>query len=106
MGMMKFEVPHSLPVDDARKRIDTLLSYWKGKYGLDANWNGERCALSGKVMGITFDGSFAILPGKLSGEATDPGMLFRGKAQKYLTHKFEQFLDPKSSLESLGRSGD
>ena len=28
MGTMKFEVPHTLSKDEARKRVEQLVNYW------------------------------------------------------------------------------
>jgi hypothetical protein len=42
-----------------------------------------------------------VAEGKVGGEATDPGFLFREKAKQYLTEKFEYYLDPAFSLEEL-----
>jgi hypothetical protein len=37
------------------------------------------------------------------GEATDPGMLLRAKARKYLEQKFAMALDPKRKPEDMMR---
>jgi hypothetical protein len=58
---------------------------------------------SGKVMGIALEGTMRVLDGKISGEATDPGMLLRGQAKKYVERKFAEYLDPKKSLADLKR---
>ena len=102
MAMMKFEVPHSLPRDEARKRVEQLLSYWSGKYGVKADWAGEGATLSGKVMGINLDASFQVTDRAIQGEGTDPGMLLRGQAKSYLQKKFSAVLDPSKSAADLG----
>lgn len=106
MGMLKFEVPNALPVDEARKRVEALLDYWKRKYNVASSWTGDSATMKGKAMGVSIDGSLAVEGHRIAGEATDPGMLLRGQAQKYLTRKFAEYLDPKRSLEDLANGED
>ncbi|MBU8894482.1 hypothetical protein DRW03_08165 [Corallococcus sp. H22C18031201] len=104
MGTMKFEVPHTLPKDEVRKRVEQLLQYWGNKYGVKADWQGEGAKLAGKVMGIQLDASFVITDNAVQGEGTDPGMLLRSKAKSYLQEKFASVLDPKQSLDQVKRT--
>ena len=106
MGRMKFEVTHGLPKDEAKKRCEALFAYWQKKYGLQSQWAGDGCRLSGKVMGIQFDATVQVADKAVAGEGTDPGMLLRGQAQKYLTRKFGEYLDPGKRVEDLGRADD
>lgn len=106
MGMIKFEVPSSLSIEDAKKRVEALLSYWGRKYGVKSAWAGERATMSGKAMGVTIDGKLEVLGTKVAGEAADPGLLLRGQATKYLTRKFGEYLDPKRTLEQILKGED
>lgn len=106
MGMLKFEVPSTLPIDDSKKRVEALLSYWNRKYGITSSWNGMKAQMKGKAVGVTIDGNLEVLGNKIAGEASDPGMLLRGQAQKYLTRKFSEYLDAKRSLEDITRAED
>jgi hypothetical protein len=106
MGMLKFEVPNTLSVDDAKKRVEALLAYWNRKYGVTSAWNGVKASMKGKAMGVSIDGHLEVLGSKVSGEASDPGMLLRGQAQKYLARKFAEYLDPKKSLDELIKGED
>jgi hypothetical protein len=102
MGTMKFDVPHNLPKDEVKKRIDLLLKYWGGKYGVKSAWQGEQDAkVDGKVMGISLDAKFKITDSGVEGEGTDPGMLLRGKAKSYLQEKLATALDPAKSLSDV-----
>ncbi len=106
MGMMKFDIPHSLPKEEVKKRVDQLLQYWGGKYGVKADWQGEGAKIVGKVMGIQMDASFVITDKAVEGEGTDPGMLLRGQAKSYLQKKFGMVLDPNKSLDQVKSSLD
>ncbi len=101
MGMMKFEVSHSLPRDEAKRRIERLVKYWNAKYSVNGAWDDRGCNLTGKAMGISLNGRLEVTDSKVGGEASDPGMLFRGKAKDYLTKKFAEYLDPKAKPEDL-----
>jgi hypothetical protein len=101
--MLKLDIPHALQVEDARARVTALLDHWAKKYGVKIAWTGDKATFDGKVMGISFNGSLTVLGGKIAGEASDPGMLLRGQAQKYLTKKFGDYLDAKKSLNDLQR---
>lgn len=101
MGKMRFEVSHTLNKEDARARVEKLFRYWANKYGAQATWNGHRATLSGKVMGLSIDADVEIQESRVAADATDPGFLFREKAKKYLTEKFNHYLDPKTQLTAL-----
>ena len=87
MGTMKFEVPHTLSKDEARKRVDQLLKYWTEKYGVKADWSGDGAKVIGKVMGINLDANFTITAGAIQGEGTDPGMLLRRARSEQERHR-------------------
>ncbi len=101
MGMLKFEVPNAVSLDDAKKRVEALLAYWKRKYNVNSNWDGLSATMQGKAVGVSIDGALTVLADKISGEAKDPGMLLRGQAQKYLTRKFAEYLNPDKTLEQI-----
>jgi Putative polyhydroxyalkanoic acid system protein (PHA_gran_rgn) len=101
MGMLKFEVPNAVSLDDAKKRVEALLAYWKRKYNVNSTWDGLSATMQGKAVGVSIDGALTVLADKISGEAKDPGMLLRGQAQKYLTRKFAEYLNPDKTLEQI-----
>jgi hypothetical protein len=106
MGMLKFEVPNALPIEEAKKRVEALLGYWNRKYGVASEWAAMGASMKGKAMGVTIDGKLSVEASRIAGEATDPGMLLRGQAQKYLTRKFAEYLDPKKTLEQILKGED
>jgi hypothetical protein len=101
MGTMKFDVSHTLPKDEAKKRVAHLLEYWGTKYGVKSDWSGDGAKLNGKVMGINLDASIVVTDKDIQGEGTDPGMLLRGQAKSYLQKKLGAVLDPAKSLADL-----
>lgn len=101
MGMLKFEVPHKLSRDEAHTRAKKLLDHWGAKFGLNSRWEGETAHIDGKVMGISLQGHMTITDKAVTGEATDPGMLLRGKARKYFEEKFAAALDPNRKPEDM-----
>lgn len=97
---MEFHVNHSLPRAEARARIEKLTQAWS-RHGISSSWNGDEAKLDGKVMGIHLVATLRVTDTQVGGEASDPGMLLRGQARKYLTDKFARYLDPKVPLAEL-----
>lgn len=101
MANLKFEVPHSLSREEAKKRVEALLEAWGRKYGMQTQWAGDSAQVAGKAMGIRIDARLEVGEKAVGGEGPDPGMLLRGQAQKYLTRKFADYLNPSKSLADL-----
>src|SRR5271169_5916454 len=97
---MEFRVSHSLPRSEARARIEKLTAYWS-RHGIQSTLNGDEAQLNGKVMGMHLVATLRVTDTEVGGEASDPGMLLRGQAKKYLTEKFAHYLDPKKTLAEL-----
>lgn len=106
MGLLNFEVVHTLSKDDAKRRVEHLLAYWKTKYGVTSQWNGDRAQISGKVMKVDLTGSLSVSDQSVSGEATDPGFLLREPARSYLNKKLKIYLDPESDPVRLATASD
>lgn len=105
MGMINFEVPHQLPKEEVKRRLDMLAQHWGTKYGVKTSWTSDHSAkIEGKAMGLSINANLTINDKSVGGEATDPGILFRSKAKSYLTEKFNFYLDPKKSLEDLKKT--
>ena len=103
MGRMSLEMPHKLGKAEAKKRVEVLTQHWGSKYGVSSSWNGDTVSFNGKVMGVTLDGKLTVYDDKVAGDASDPGLLFRSQAKKYVEKKFASFLDPSRSLDELTR---
>ena len=103
MGKIDFHVAHTLSQAEAKQRIEKLTQHW-AKHGIQSTWSGDEAKIHGKVMGISLDATLRVTDKTVGGEATDPGLLLRGQAKKYLTHKFQTWLDPKKSIEELEKA--
>ena len=103
MKMLKIEVPHRLSKEEALDRAKKLLGYWGTKYGIRSDWRGDTAHMDGKVMGISLKATLTISEGSVHGEASDPGLLLRNKARKYIEEKFAIALDPKHKPEDRMR---
>ncbi|HVP59931.1 MAG TPA: polyhydroxyalkanoic acid system family protein [Myxococcaceae bacterium] len=103
MGKIDFQVPHTLSRAEAKKRMEHLTAHW-AQHGIQATWAGDEAKLHGKVLGIHLDATLRVTDKTVGGEATDPGLLLRGQAKRYLTHKFATWLDPKKSIEELEKA--
>jgi hypothetical protein len=102
---MKFDYPHSFPLEEARARMTALTDYLTNHHGLQVSWNGDRGTVRGKVLAmIAIDGEFVLGPTSVNVTGKDPGFLWRNKAVDYLKKKFSQYLDPATPLDSLERS--
>ncbi|MFN0061709.1 MAG: polyhydroxyalkanoic acid system family protein [Myxococcaceae bacterium] len=99
--MLTFETSHSLSKAAARERVEALLRHWATKYGVQVAWEGDRVGVRGNVMGVALDAKLEISDARVFGQGTDPGLLLRGQARKYIERKLGEYLSPQASLESL-----
>ena len=100
---MKFQQPHSLAKDEARRRVERLTRHWQEKHGVNVTWDGDAARLVGAVNGISFDAKVVISERQVDAEGTDPGILVRALATAYFKRKLADYLDPKKSFEELDR---
>ncbi len=100
---MKFQQPHSLAKDEARRRVEKLTRHWQQKHGVNVTWDGDAAHLVGTVNGITFDASVVVSERQVDAEGSDPGILVRAMATAYFKRKLATYLDPKKSIEDLDR---
>lgn len=76
MAKLSIEQAHSLPLDEVKKRLEELAHRLSAKYGIEAQWTGDREAtlkrtgVTGKIalhetkVAVLLDLSFALLPMK------------------------------------------
>jgi hypothetical protein len=92
---MQVEVPYEIASAEARRRMKALTDYWVKKYGVEARWTKGVAALSGTVLGVTFEATLRVGEKAAVIDAPDPGILFRQQVVGYLTRKLESYLaDP------------
>ncbi len=106
VAFMAFELEqkHSFSVEEARERIAALGEYLQNKHGLAVTWTGDTTAkISGKYLVVTIEGTVLVQSDKVSFSGKDPGMLWRGKAKDYLSHKLGKYLDAGTKLDALPR---
>jgi hypothetical protein len=100
----RIDYPHTLPVADARARIRALGEYLTNKHGLAVSWsNDDQASIRGKYLVVTIEGTVSVAERNVSFDGKDPGLLWRGKARDYLTHKLARYLDPRTALDTLPR---
>lgn len=96
----EFHVSHTLSRAEARARMEKLTAAWS-RHGVQSSWKGDEAQLDGKVLGMHLVATLRVTDTQVGGEASDPGMLLRGRAKTYLTEKFAHYLDPKKALADL-----
>ena len=100
--MMKLERRYALSEDDALARAHALTDYWAKKHGVRVEWRGDgEVRLSGRVMGVKFDGVVHLGGGCIRAEM-DAGFLAEklgGRA--YVERKLDDYLDPAKTLDEL-----
>lgn len=98
---MHFETTYDLPDDDALARLRALTDYWVKKHGVKMQWDGGTVTLSGRVMGVKFDGTVRVGGGKLVADVKAGFLAEKLGAKSYVEGKLADYLDPGKSLEEL-----
>ncbi len=98
---MKFDHRHKLDKEDARARLVRLGEYLTNRHGIKVSWTGDKGRFSGKYLVVQIDGELALGDGVVQVTGTDPGFLWRRKAEDYLKRKLESYLDPSVPADEL-----
>lgn len=88
-------VGHHFSRSDAHVRVQQLLDYWDSRARLIQKWTGDRVAVSGTVIGVTFSAILDITDGVVRCESTDPGFVVRNTARDYVQKKLRKYLNPQ-----------
>lgn len=100
--MMKLERRYALSDDDARARAHALTDYWAKKHGVKVEWRGEgEVRLSGRVMGVKFDGVVHVGDGSVRAEMEAGFLAQKLGARSYVERKLDDYLDPVKTVEQL-----
>ena len=100
---MHIEFPHNLPPEEAKARLQALGEYLNNKHGIGVSWSGDEARIKGRYLVVGIEGTVALQGGRVVFDGKDPGMLWRGKAKDYLTHKLGKYLDPRTPVDQLPR---
>lgn len=100
---MVFDYPHSLPLDDARARLEALSEYLGNRHGIKVTWTDNKAHINGKYMVVKIEGEMTLTDTAVKVKGKDPGMLWRKKAKDYLQGKLAKYLDPTTALADLPR---
>ena len=93
-GAMTVELHHSFSRAEARVRIQQLLDYWKERWGVHRDWDGDTALVQGNVMGIPFNARLVVRDHEVFAIASDPGFLLRHMALDYVSRKLRKYLHP------------
>jgi hypothetical protein len=100
--MLEFDRHYTLSDTDALARAHALTDYWEKKHKLTVTWRNEReVHLSGRVMGVKFDGLVRIGDGKIRAEMNAGFLAEKLGARAYVERKLDDYLDPARSLAEL-----
>lgn len=100
--MLEFERRYTLSDDEALARAQALAEYWAKKHNVVVSWRGEReVHLSGRVMGVAFDGLVRMGDGVIRAEMNAGFLAERLGGRAYVARKLDDYLDPSRSLAEL-----
>jgi hypothetical protein len=91
---ISLKVSHNFARALARERLGFLFDYWRQRFGVEIDWRGDRAFVSGRVFGVEIRARFDVSDTAVTGVAADPGWLWRGKAESYVTQKLRKYLHP------------
>lgn len=98
---MQFDYEHDVDIDEAQARLERLGSYLVNRHGIDVQWTGPQCTIDGKYLLVKIEGKMTIEEKRIHFDGRDPGVLWRGKAIKYLKSKLETYLDLDTPIGEL-----
>lgn len=99
MPSINISVPHKLGADEAKKRIATLISESKEKFGnqvsdVRESWNGNRGDFGFKAMGFDVSGNLQVQPAMVDVEINLPfaALPFKGRVEKEISDRAKKLL--------------
>ena len=100
-GPLIEEYGHNLPVEEACARVRALTDYWDTRFGTSTCWDGLHGHISGKVLGIRFEGTFLVEEERLRGQLRSGFLGERLGGRTYVLRKLADYLDPSRPLAEL-----
>jgi len=98
---MKLERTYGFSEDEAVARVRALTDYWDTRHGTRTVWQGTTARISGKVKGISFDGSFSFNGNRLLADVKVGFLAEKIGGRAYVERKLDDYLNPQNSLEAL-----
>lgn len=92
-------MPHKLGADEAKRRIQNLITDSKSKFGAQAtdvreSWTGNHNDFGFKAMGMSVSGALDVQPAAVDVSMDLPfaALPFKGKIEKEITDRAKQLL--------------
>ncbi len=92
---------YTMPDEEALARLHALSDYWAARHGLLIAWEGQNVHLTGKVLGVRFDGRVVIGDGALEATVKAGFLAEKLGGKAYVARKLDDYLDPQNSVASL-----
>jgi hypothetical protein len=87
-------VSHTFAREDALTRLGYLLSYWHERFQMVTEWVDGEAFITGSIFGLKVQARFTVTDGSIVAIASDPGWLWRGRAQSYVTKSVKRYMHP------------
>lgn len=101
MPKMSMHIPHSLGQEEARQRIQGMISTLKDQYGsqitdLSEQWDGDTGTFSLKAMGFSLKGTLQVTGNevKVDGDLPWAAKPFQGTIEATIRERAERLLAP------------
>lgn len=101
MPRMSMQIPHSLSQDEAKSRVQGMITSLKEQYGsqisdLHEEWNGDTGRFSAKAMGFDLKGTLQITGNELrvDGDLPWAAKPFQGTIEATIRERAERLLKP------------
>jgi hypothetical protein len=98
---MQFDYAHTVDLPEAQERLERLGAYLENRHGIGVKWIGHECTIAGKYLLVKIEGKMVVEAERVLFDGRDPGLLWRGKAIKYLKEKLEMYLDTSTPIDEL-----
>ncbi len=99
MPKLNLEVPHTLPQEEARDRLQRFAESLHGRFGDQAKditqeWLGNVLSFGFKTLGMRIEGNIAVEPDKLvvTGDLPISAMMFKGKIESEIRKQLEKLV--------------
>ena len=99
MPQFNVQVPHSLPQQEARERLNRFVDILRQKFqdsvnDLEQNWDGDTLRFSFKTFGVPLKGGITVDDKQLNvkGDLPFTALMFRGKIESSIREQLERLV--------------